>query len=111
MPPGFITGFSFDESLKSRIGQSRMLIGIKLLRIAGLLWNGDRNQFVREESRRVGLRPALLRPQRERIPIFPRHLEILPTFSAVSGMESTPYLLFIRGLTKRQPMVVSKISA
>ena len=29
------------------------------------------------------------------------------TFSAVSGMESTPYFAFICGLTKRQPMVVS----
>ena len=33
------------------------------------------------------------------------------TFSAVSGMESTPYCAFSTGLTKRQPMVVSKISA
>ena len=29
------------------------------------------------------------------------------TFSAVSGIESTPYCAFISGLTKRQPMVVS----
>jgi hypothetical protein len=29
------------------------------------------------------------------------------TFSAVSGMESTPYISFISLLTKRQPMVVS----
>ena len=29
------------------------------------------------------------------------------TFSAVSGMESTPYFSFISLLTKRQPMVVS----
>jgi hypothetical protein len=29
------------------------------------------------------------------------------TFSAVSGIESTPYSAFIAGLTKRQPMVVS----
>ncbi|CFO06132.1 Uncharacterised protein [Bordetella pertussis] len=29
------------------------------------------------------------------------------TFSAVSGMESTPYWAFISLLTKRQPMVVS----
>ena len=29
------------------------------------------------------------------------------TFSAVSGMESTPYCCFIRRLMKRQPMVVS----
>ena len=29
------------------------------------------------------------------------------TFSAVSGIESTPYCSFISGLTKRQPMVVS----
>ena len=33
------------------------------------------------------------------------------TFSPVSGMESTPYCCFISGLMKRQPMVVSKISA
>ncbi|MCY1361318.1 hypothetical protein D9M69_479790 [compost metagenome] len=33
------------------------------------------------------------------------------TFSAVSGMESMPNWPFISGLTKRQPMVVSKISA
>ena len=26
---------------------------------------------------------------------------------AVSGIESTPYIAFMRGLTKRQPMVVS----
>ena len=31
------------------------------------------------------------------------------TFSAVSGMESMPYCASIRGLTKRQPMVVSSI--
>ena len=31
------------------------------------------------------------------------------TISAVSGMESTPYLAFISGLTKRQPIVVSSI--
>ena len=30
-------------------------------------------------------------------------------FSAVSGMESMPYCASIRGLTKRQPMVVSSI--
>ena len=29
------------------------------------------------------------------------------TFSAVSGIESTPYCSFISWLTKRQPMVVS----
>ena len=29
------------------------------------------------------------------------------TFSAVSGIESTPYCVFISVLTKRQPMVVS----
>jgi len=29
------------------------------------------------------------------------------TFSAVSGIESTPCFAFIAGLTKRQPMVVS----
>jgi hypothetical protein len=29
------------------------------------------------------------------------------TFSAVSGMESTPYSSFMRLLTKRQPIVVS----
>src|SRR3546814_18515908 len=29
------------------------------------------------------------------------------TFSAVSGIESTPYFDFLKGLTKRQPMVVS----
>ena len=29
------------------------------------------------------------------------------TFSAVSGMESTPYWAFISRFTKRQPMVVS----
>ncbi|MNP44022.1 hypothetical protein D3C76_1378690 [compost metagenome] len=33
------------------------------------------------------------------------------TFSAVSGMESMPNCFFMIGLTKRQPMVVSKISA
>ena len=33
------------------------------------------------------------------------------TFSAVSGMLSMPYLAFISGLTKRQPMVVSSILA
>ncbi len=33
------------------------------------------------------------------------------TFSPVSGIESTPYSDFRRGFTKRQPMVVSKISA
>ena len=33
------------------------------------------------------------------------------TFSAVSGIESMPYLAFISGLTKRQPMVVSSILA
>ncbi len=33
------------------------------------------------------------------------------TFSAVSGIESMPNCFFIRALTKRQPMVVSKISA
>ena len=32
------------------------------------------------------------------------------TFSAVSGMESTPQLAFIRLLIKRQPMVVSWIA-
>ncbi len=32
------------------------------------------------------------------------------TFSAVSGIESTPYCAFIAGLTKRQPIVVSKIA-
>lgn len=31
----------------------------------------------------------------------------LATFSAVSGMESTPYCSFISLLMKRQPMVVS----
>ena len=33
------------------------------------------------------------------------------TFSAVSGIESTPYCAFSSGLTKRQPIVVSWISA
>src|SRR5665213_2015966 len=33
------------------------------------------------------------------------------TFSPVSGIASTPYCAFISGLMKRQPMVVSKISA
>ena len=33
------------------------------------------------------------------------------TFSPVSGMELTPYCFFISGLMKRQPMVVSKVSA
>src|ERR1700726_2192071 len=33
------------------------------------------------------------------------------TFSPVSGIASTPYCAFIKGLMKRQPMVVSKISA
>src|SRR5690554_2158041 len=34
-------------------------------------------------------------------------LKSAATFSAVSGMESTPYWDFINGLMKRQPMVVS----
>jgi hypothetical protein len=34
-------------------------------------------------------------------------LKSVATFSAVSGMESTPYRSFISLLTKRQPMVVS----
>jgi hypothetical protein len=34
-------------------------------------------------------------------------LKSAATFSAVSGIESTPYFAFISGLTKRQPMVVS----
>ena len=34
----------------------------------------------------------------------------MATFSAVSGMASTPYSFFICGFTKRQPMVVSYIS-
>ncbi len=34
-------------------------------------------------------------------------LKSTATFSAVSGIWSTPYLAFICGLTKRQPMVVS----
>ena len=33
------------------------------------------------------------------------------TFSPVSGIDSTPYCARITGLMKRQPMVVSKISA
>ena len=33
------------------------------------------------------------------------------TFSPVSGIESTPYCALITGLTKRQPIVVSWISA
>ena len=34
-------------------------------------------------------------------------LKSVATFSAVSGMASTPYSAFICGLTKRQPIVVS----
>ena len=34
-------------------------------------------------------------------------LKSVATFSAVSGIESTPYCAFISWLTKRQPMVVS----
>ncbi len=34
-------------------------------------------------------------------------LKSAATFSAVSGIESTPYCAFISALTKRQPMVVS----
>src|SRR5246127_4789557 len=33
------------------------------------------------------------------------------TFSPVSGIASTPYCAFISGLMKRQPIVVSKMSA
>ena len=38
-------------------------------------------------------------------------LKSAATFSAVSGIESTPYVPFSNGLTKRQPMVVSSTFA
>ncbi|MOA18466.1 hypothetical protein D3C78_1387850 [compost metagenome] len=38
-------------------------------------------------------------------------LNCAATFSAVSGIESTPNSFFMMALTKRQPMVVSNISA
>ena len=52
-------------------------------------------------------RRAQLAAHGEEVLVLARDLEVSATFSAVSGIESTPYWASMIGLTKRQPMVVS----
>lgn len=54
---------------------------------------------------------AFLRPQRERVLNLPETPTWRATFSAVPGIASVPKRSCILGLTNRQPIVVSAISA
>ena len=61
-----------------------------------------------ERAARLRGERALLAAQREGVLVRARRpCTRSATFSAVSGIGSTPYFAFIFGFTKRQPMVVS----
>ena len=63
-------------------------------------------------GRRRRRRPALLRAQGAKASWSARPMaKSAATLSAVWGIEWVSYSFFISGLTKRQPMVVSKIAA
>ena len=84
-----------------------MLVALDLDRLALAAGNFDGDDLLGKMPSAARLGGALLRAQGKRVLVGAGDLESSATFSAVSGMASTPYRAFISGLTKRQPMVVS----
>jgi hypothetical protein len=76
-------------------------------RVALLLRDGDRRDLGAEEAAFCAATALSWLASAMRSCASRSILKSVATFSAVSGMESTPYCSFISLLTKRQPMVVS----
>ena len=95
--------------VESRLQRGELLGDVSGARVLVALDLADGNELVGEAPRRVRLRPAPLRLERERVLVLARDAPRSATFSPVSPIDSSGNSSSILGFGKRQPSVVSQI--